>query len=196
MKCGSISTSMDKSDTQNRKSRGAVVFLTGLSGSGKTTIAQALQVRLREQFDREATMLDGDVVRTHLSKDLGFSKEDRDDNVARIGFVASEIAKHGGIAICAVIAPYREAREKNRRTISQFGEYIEVFVNTPIEVCEERDVKGLYKKAREGHVKQFTGIDDVYEAPEGPEITIDTVSTSPEEAAKQIIAVLQEKGLV
>lgn len=175
--------------------RGAVIFLTGLSGSGKTTIAQALHRRLLAISDYSVSILDGDVARTHLSKELGFSKEDRNTNVERIGFVACEIAKHGGIAICAVIAPYREAREKNRRVISEFGTYIEVFVDTPLAVCEARDVKGLYKKARQGLLKQFTGIDDVYEIPENPEVTITTTTLSPEDAVDRIVAALEAKVL-
>ena len=178
------------------KGQGVVIFLTGFSGAGKTTIAQALHRRLLESFGRPVTMLDGDVVRTHLSKGLGFSKEDRDANVRRIGFVAGEVAKHGGIAICAVIAPYKETRDKNRHHISQYGTYIEVFVNTSLEVCEARDVKGLYKKAREGLLKQFTGIDDVYEVPENPEIIIDGDATTADNAAERVVDFLIEKNLV
>ncbi len=184
------------SATTSLKRQGTTVFLTGLSGAGKTTIAHALHDRLLKSFGQPVTVLDGDIVRTHLSKDLGFSKEDRDTNVERIGFVAGEVVKHGGLAICSVIAPYKEAREKNRRHISQYGAYVEVFVNAPLEVCEARDVKGLYKKARKGLLKQFTGIDDVYEIPEHPEIVIDSVATPPDEAAERIVNFLIEKKLV
>lgn len=176
--------------------RGAVVFFTGLSGAGKSTIAHVLYHKLLERFDRSVTMLDGDVVRTHLSKGLGFSKEDRDANIERIGFVASEIAKHGGIAICAAIAPYAEARDKNRRLVSGNGAYVEVFVDAPLDVCEARDTKGLYKKARQGLLKQFTGVDDAYEKPEHAELTINSVTTTPETAAETIIALLRERGIV
>src|SRR5690606_35398573 len=139
--------------------QGFTVFFTGLSGSGKSTVANALMERLLGETSRPITMLDGDVVRTHLSKGLGFSAEDRSINVQRIGYVASEITKHRGIAICAPIAPYEADRRANRELISAHGGYVEVFADTPIEVCEQRDVKGLYAKARAGLVKGFTGID-------------------------------------
>ena len=147
------------------KKRGLTIFFTGLSGSGKSTIANGILIKLLENGDRPVTLLDGDIVRTHLSSELGFSKEHRSINVKRIGFVASEITKNGGIAVCAPIAPYLSDRDSNRDLISSYGGYIEVFVNTSLEVCESRDSKGLYKLAREGKLKEFTGISDPYEKP-------------------------------
>jgi sulfate adenylyltransferase len=144
---------------------------------------------------RQVTVLDGDVVRTHLSKGLGFSREDRDANVRRIGFVASEIVRHGGIAICAAVSPYRATRNDVRNLISK-GQFIEVFVNTPLEVCEERDVKGMYAKARRGEIKGFTGIDDAYEPPLHAEIMLDTTSNTLEENAFLLLEYLAERGFV
>ncbi len=178
-----------------KNSQGFTLFFTGLSGSGKSTIANAVMVRLLEKGGRPVTLLDGDVVRTHLSKGLGFSAEDRSTNVQRIGYVASEITKHRGIAICAPIAPYEADRRANRDMISQHGGYLEVFVDTPLEVCEERDVKGLYAKARAGIIKGFTGIDDPYEAPKNAEIVLDT-SKSVEECAEEVIQRLVEEGFI
>jgi sulfate adenylyltransferase len=178
------------------KSHGAVIFFTGLSGAGKSTVAHILYQKLLESSDRSVTLLDGDVVRLHLSKGLGFSKEDRNTNIERIGFVAGEIAKAGGIAICAAIAPYKEAREKNRRRISREGTYIEVYVSTPEAVCETRDTKGLYKKARQGLLKNFTGVNDPYEAPENAELTIETTDVNPEVSAQTVVAYLAERGLL
>ncbi|ARA91874.1 MAG: bifunctional sulfate adenylyltransferase/adenylylsulfate kinase [Bacteroidetes bacterium] len=177
-----------------RHKQGFTVFFTGLSGSGKSTVANALMVKLLELGGRPVTLLDGDVVRTHLSKGLGFSREDRSINVQRIGFVASEITKHGGIAICAPIAPYEADRRANRQRISDVGGYIEVFVDTPLEVCEARDVKGLYAKARAGIIKGFTGIDDPYEVPENPEIVVKTAEQTIEESAQQVFDALVEMG--
>ncbi|QXD14339.1 bifunctional sulfate adenylyltransferase/adenylylsulfate kinase [Rhodocaloribacter litoris] len=174
--------------------QGFTVFFTGLSGSGKSTIANALMVKLLERGGRPVTLLDGDVVRTHLSKGLGFSKEDRSTNVQRIGFVASEITKHRGIALCAPIAPYEADRRANRNLIEQYGGYIEVFVDTPLEECEKRDVKGLYAKARAGIIKGFTGIDDPYEAPTDAEIVLDTVNNDAEACADQVLHYLIEAG--
>ncbi len=179
---------------RKEKRRGAVVFFTGLSGAGKSTIAHIVYNRLLEEQDRPVTYLDGDIIRQHLSKGLGFSKDDRMTNIERIGFVASEIAKHGGIAVCAAIAPYRESRERNRRLISQAGTYIEVFVDTPIEICEERDPKGLYKKAKTGSLAGFTGVDDPYEPPTDAELVLDTTTESAEEAAMRVLAYLKERG--
>ena len=167
--------------------RGFTIFFTGLSGSGKSTLANGLLVKLLEDGRRPATLLDGDIVRTHLSSELGFSKEHRSLNIRRIGFVASEITKNGGIAICAPIAPYRLDRRFNRDMITPLGGYIEIFVNTPLEVCERRDVKGLYAKARQGLIKQFTGIDDPYEEPENAEIVIDSSTEDPEVLVEQIL---------
>ena len=176
--------------------RGFTVFFTGLSGAGKSVLAKGLLFKLLEINQRPVTLLDGDIVRTHLSSELGFSKEHRSINVQRIGFVASEITKNGGIAICAPIAPYRSDRQFNRKLISQFGGYIEVHVNTPLEVCEERDVKGLYAKAREGIVKEFTGVSDPYESPENPEISIDSTEVAPPVLIQKIISVIKTLGYI
>jgi sulfate adenylyltransferase len=177
-----------------RSEQGFTVFFTGLSGSGKSTVANALLVKLSEIGGRPITLLDGDIVRKNLSSELGFSKEHRDINIRRIGFVASEITKHRGIAICAPIAPYEAIRNENREAISAYGGYILVYVSTPIEVCEERDRKGLYAKARAGLIKEFTGISDPYEVPDNADVVIDTTDTSPEEAANQIILTLERLG--
>ena len=174
--------------------RGFTVFFTGLSGSGKSTIANALLVKLLEHGRRRVTLLDGDIVRINLSSELGFSKEHRDLNIQRIGFVASEITKNGGIAICAPIAPYENVRRKNRELISKGGAYIEVHVATPINICEQRDVKGLYAKARKGIIKGFTGIDDPYEEPINPEVKIDTSDITQEEAVQKVILYLENEG--
>ena len=179
------------------KNRGFTVFFTGLSGSGKSTVANALMVKLMELGGRPTTLLDGDVVRTHLSSELGFSKEHRDLNIQRIGYVASEISKNGGIAICAPIAPYSATRKIVRDMIeSQQGVFIEVHVATPLEVCEQRDRKGLYALARAGKIKGFTGIDDPYEIPTSPEVVLDTSKNSPDEAAHQVMLQLQDSGLI
>jgi sulfate adenylyltransferase len=176
------------------KERGLTLFFTGLSGSGKSTIANGLLVKLLEAGSRPVTLLDGDIVRTHLSSELGFSKEHRSLNVQRIGFVASEITKNGGIAICAPIAPYRAERRFNRELISKLGGYIEIHINTSLEKCEERDVKGLYKLAREGIIKEFTGISDPYEAPDNPEITIDSSDISPEILVHELFEEIKKMG--
>ncbi len=182
-------------EKRNQKG-GVTIFFTGLSGSGKSTIANILKMKLIEHSNKTVTLLDGDVIRNHLSKGLGFSKEDRDTNIERIGFVASEITKHGGIALCSAIAPYITPRAKNRNLISSVGTYIEVYVSTPIEVCEKRDVKGLYQKAKQGIIKGFTGVDDPYEAPENPEFTFDTSCTEAEECADILVAFLKERNLL
>ncbi len=173
--------------------QGACIWFTGLSGAGKSTTAEILATLLLER-GRQTTMLDGDVVRTHLSKGLGFSKEDRDTNIRRIGFVASEIVRHGGIAICAAVSPYRATRNDVRNMVGE--NFIEVFVDTPLGVCETRDAKGMYAKARRGEIKGFTGIDDPYEAPESPEIVLDTVQNSAEANAQLIMRHLVACGLV
>src|ERR1044072_5658119 len=162
-----------------RHKQGFTVFFTGLSGSGKSTVANALMVKLMEMGGRPVTLLDGGVVRKHLSSELGFSKEHRDLNIQRIGYVASEITKNGGIAICAPIAPYAATRKRVREMIEPLGGFIEIHVATPIEVCEARDRKGLYAKARAGILKGFTGIDDPYEPPENPEMRLDTSEATP-----------------
>ena len=179
-----------------RSKQGFTVFLTGLSGSGKSTIAKVLMVRFMEMRDRPVTLLDGDIVRKNLSSELTFSKEHRNLNVTRIGFVASEITKNGGIALCAPIAPYEISRQANRKLISRYGGYIEVHVATPLEVCEQRDRKGLYAKARSGIIKGVTGVSDPYEAPENPEIVIDTTKMTPAEAVQEIFLYLEEQGYV
>jgi sulfate adenylyltransferase len=177
-----------------RDKQGLCLWFTGLSGAGKSTIANVLTAMLLEH-GRQVTLLDGDVVRTHLSKGLGFSKEDRDTNILRIGFVASEIARHNGTVVSAAISPYRNTRNAVREMVGE-GRFVEVFVDTPLEVCEERDVKGLYAKARRGEIKGFTGIDDPYEAPQHPEIHLETVGRTPEENARQIVDYLRGRGFL
>ena len=177
-----------------RARQGFTIFFTGLSGSGKSTIANVLLVRFLEMGGRSVTLLDGDLVRKHLSSELGFSKEHRDINIRRIGYVASEITKNGGIAICAPIAPYDSIRKEVRAMVESGGGFILVHLATPLETCEARDRKGLYAKARAGLVQQFTGISDPYEAPQDAEVTIDTSATPPEDAAETILALLRERG--
>jgi sulfate adenylyltransferase len=179
-----------------RHRQGVTVFFTGLSGSGKSTIANALLTKFLEVGGRPVTLLDGDIVRKHLSSELGFSKEHRDINIRRIGFVASEITKNGGIAICAPIAPYASVRDEVRGMVEPEGGFILVYVATPLEVCEERDRKGLYAKARAGLVKEFTGISDPYEEPADADVVIDTTRLSPEESAQEIILHLEREGYV
>ena len=179
-----------------RHKQGFTVFFTGLSGAGKSTIANALMVKLMELGGRSVTLLDGDVVRKHLSSELGFTKEHRNINILRIGFVASEITKNGGIAICAPIAPYVATRREVREMIAPVGGFIEVYVATSLEVCEGRDRKGLYAKARAGVIKEFTGISDPYEVPENPEMVIDTTRCSPDEAAHRVILKLESLGFI
>jgi sulfate adenylyltransferase len=175
---------------------GTAFFFTGLSGAGKSTIAQLLHARLQELQDRNVTYLDGDEIRTHLSKGLGFSKEDRDENVKRVGYVASEIVRHGGLVICSLIAPYRDARRYVRNMVEDKGEFIEIFVNTSLEECERRDTKGLYEKARKGIIKEFTGVSDPYEEPEHPELILYTEKYSPEELVDQVINYLNSRGIL
>jgi len=177
-----------------RSRQGFTVFFTGLSGAGKSTIASILLTKLLEEGGRPVTLLDGDVVRKHLSSELGFSKEHRDINIRRIGWVASEITKNGGIAICAPIAPYEAVRSEVRSMIEPLGGFILVHVSTPIEVCELRDRKGLYAKARAGIVKEFTGVSDPYEVPDRAEVRIDTSGVSAEAAAQQVVLHLQTEG--
>lgn len=174
--------------------RGVCVWFTGLSGAGKSTTAEILKSMIYE-YGRLVTVLDGDVVRTNLSKGLGFSKADRDTNIRRIGFVAAEIVRHGGVVLCAAVSPYRATRNEVRSLMDE-GTFIEVFVDTPLEVCEQRDTKGMYAKARRGEIKEFTGIDDPYETPINPEVTLDTVSRTPQQNAQQIIALLLSRGFL
>jgi len=179
-----------------RSKQGFTVFFTGLSGSGKSTIANVLMVKLLEMGGRPVTLWDGDIVRKNLSSELGFSKEHRDINIRRIGFVAAENTKNGGIAICAPIAPYDNIRKENRELISRYGGYILVYVATPLEVCEQRDRKGLYAKARAGIIKEFTGISDPYEVPQDADIVLNTEGVTPEECAQQIILHLEREGYI
>jgi sulfate adenylyltransferase len=167
-------------------SKGTVIFFTGLSGAGKSTIAVRLQKKIEQELEVPVTFLDGDLVRTHLSYGLGFTREDRNRNIERIGFVASEVSRHGGIVICSAIAPYAESREKVRATALRLGRVVEVYIKTPLEVCKKRDVKGLYKKAELGLLKGMTGVDDPYEEPEAPDIVITTDEYSIEKAVETI----------
>jgi len=179
-----------------RSKQGFTVFFTGFSGSGKSTIANALMVKLMEMGGRPVTLLDGDVVRKHLSSELGFSKEHRDINIRRIGYVASEITKNGGIAICAPIAPYAATRRQVREMIESYGAFVEVHVATSIEECERRDRKGLYKLAREGKIKEFTGISDPYDVPEHPELRLETEGSDVDFCAHQVLLKLESLGLI
>jgi sulfate adenylyltransferase len=179
-----------------RSRQGFTVLFTGLSGSGKSTIANVLLIKLLELGGRRVTLLDGDIVRTHLSSELGFSRAHRDLNIHRIGFVAAEITKHGGVALCAPIAPYDAVRKEVRASVSAVGGFVLVHVATPLEVCEARDRKGLYAKARAGLIPEFTGISDPYEPPADAEVTIDASEFTPEEAANEILRHLQRHGYV
>jgi sulfate adenylyltransferase len=177
-----------------RHRQGVCLWFTGLSGAGKTTTAEVLTLLLLEH-GRQVTMLDGDVVRTHLSKGLGFSKEDRDVNIRRIGFVAAEIVRHSGMVIGAAVSPYRATRNEVRAMVGA-DRFVEIFVDTPLEVCEGRDIKGMYAKARRGEIKDFTGIDDPYEPPLHPEVTLDTVRETPEGNARRILDYLIAQGFI
>ena len=177
-----------------RHRQGVCIWFTGLHNAGKSTTANVLTTLLQE-YGRQVTLLDGDVVRTHFSEGLGFSKEDRDDHIRRMGFVASEITRHGGVAICAAVSPYRATRNDVRNMIGQ-EYYLEVFVDTPIDICEQRDTKGLYERARRGEIVGFTGIDDPYEAPRHPEIKLETISYTAEENARRVLGKLIEEGFI
>jgi sulfate adenylyltransferase len=179
-----------------RHKQGFTVFFTGLSGSGKSTIANVLRVKFLEMGGRPVTLLDGDIVRKHLSSELGFSREHRDINIRRIGFVASEITKNGGIALCAPIAPYDAIRKEVRAMVQPHGGFILVHLSTPLETCEGRDRKGLYAKARAGILQQFTGVSDPYESPSDAEVVIDTGDMTPEEAAQEIFLHLEQQGYI
>lgn len=180
----------------SKKQRGLTIFLTGLSGAGKSTIACELLARLEEKGSRSVTLLDGDIVRKILSSDLGYSREHRDLNILRIGYVASEITKHGGIGICAVIAPYEATRQRVREMVSKYGSFIEVYVATPLAECEKRDPKGLYAKARAGEIHEFTGVSDPYEIPRESEILINTQAMSVKESTDLIMKYLDQEGLL
>jgi sulfate adenylyltransferase len=177
-----------------RADQGFTVFLTGLSGSGKSTIANSLVAKLRDLMDRSVSLLDGDEVRQRLSSELGFSREDRDRHVLRIGYVASEITRSGGVAVCAPIAPYEATRAEVRRLVEAGGGFLLVHVDTPLAVCEERDRKGLYAKARAGLVPQFTGVSDPYEEPTDADVVVNTSTQTPDEASQRIIEQLQSMG--
>jgi len=174
--------------------QGFCIWFTGLSGAGKSTTAEIVVSRLLEH-GRQVTLLDGDVVRTHLSKGLGFSKEDRDANILRIGFVAAEIVRHGGAVVCAAVSPYRATRDAVREMVGA-SNFIEVFVDTPLDICESRDPKGMYAQARSGTIKNFTGIDDPYESPVAPEVILDTTMVTAEQNAGRIVSMLAERGLI
>jgi sulfate adenylyltransferase len=179
-----------------RHLQGFTVLFTGLSGAGKSTLANALMIKLMELGGRSVALLDGDLVRKHLSSELGFSKEHRNLNVLRIGYVASEITKAGGVALCAPIAPYATIRRRVREMVEAYGAFLEVYVSTPLAVCETRDFKGLYAKARAGLIKQVTGIDDPYEVPENPDVEIDTQAHAPDAAAQLVVLKLESMGLI
>jgi sulfate adenylyltransferase len=173
---------------------GTCIWLTGLSGSGKSTTADALVLMLRER-GREVTVLDGDVVRTHLSSGLGFSRADRDTNVRRVGYVAGEVVRHGGLVVAALVSPYRATRGEVRATVTAAGGmFVEVYVDTPLDVVESRDVKGWYAKARSGEVQDLTGVDDPYEPPMEPELTLRTTDTTAEANARLVVDYLEEHG--
>lgn len=177
-----------------RHKQGVCIWLTGLSGAGKSTTAEILTVLLQE-YGRQVTVLDGDVVRTHLSRGLGFSKEDRDLNIRRIGFVAAEIVRHGGIPVCAAVSPYRATRNDVRNLVGAEA-FVEVFVDTPLDECERRDTKGMYASARREDIKNFTGLDDPYEPPRHPEIRLETISESPADNARRILEYLLDRGFI
>jgi sulfate adenylyltransferase len=190
-----VLTEIEKAYPPPRR-QGLTLFLTGLSGAGKSTIAQILYAKFLELGDRPVTLLDGDIVRHNLSSELSFSKEHRDINVRRIGFVASEITKNRGVAICAPIAPYAQTRRQIRGIIEPHGGFVEIHVATPIEVCEQRDRKGMYAKARAGLIKGFTGVDDPYEMPENCEVSIDTTNLTPTEAVQEILLFIGQRGYI
>ncbi len=182
-------------ESERRREGGFTLWFTGLSGAGKTTIAHLVGPEL-DARGHVVEYLDGDTVRTHLSKGLGFSKEDRDTNIERIGWVASRLTRQGGAVITAAISPYDETRRQARAMVEEWGPFVEVFVQASVEECARRDVKGLYEKAFRGEIKGFTGVDDPYEVPTDAEIVIDTEAHSPEESAQIILGKLEELGLV
>jgi adenylyl-sulfate kinase len=182
-------------ESDRNRGGGFTLWFTGLSGAGKSTIAHLVGPALDER-GHVVEYLDGDTVRTHLSKGLGFSKEDRDTNIERIGWVASRLTRHGGAVICAAISPYRETREKARAMVEPFGPFVEVFIKASVDECARRDVKGLYEKAFRGEIKEFTGVNDPYEEPTAPELVLDSETHSPEESAALVVAKLEELRLV
>ena len=182
-------------ESDRSRDGGFTLWFTGLSGAGKTTIAHVVGPALEER-GHIVEYLDGDTVRTHLSKGLGFSKEDRDTNIERIGWVASRLTRHGAAVLASAISPYEETRQKARAMVELWGTFVEVHVDCSVDECARRDVKGLYEKAFAGEIKGFTGVDDPYEAPANPEIRVDTEQDSPEEIAQRILAKLEELGLV
>jgi adenylyl-sulfate kinase len=182
-------------ETDRRREGGFTLWFTGLSGAGKTTIAHLVGPAIEERGPI-VEYLDGDTVRTHLSKGLGFSKEDRDANIERIGWVAARLTRHGAAVIASAISPYAEARSHARALVEEFGPFVEVFIDVSLEEATRRDTKGLYEKAIRGEIKGFTGVDDPYEAPEDPDIRIDTDTESPDESAARIVSLLEERGLI
>jgi adenylyl-sulfate kinase len=182
-------------ETDRRRDGGFTLWFTGLSGAGKTTIAHLVGPAIEERGPI-VEYLDGDTVRTHLSKGLGFSKEDRDANIERIGWVAARLTRHGGAVIASAISPYAEARSHARDLVEEFGPFVEVFVDVSLDEATRRDTKGLYEKALRGEITGFTGVDDPYEAPEDPDIRIDTDTESPEESAQRVVTLLEERGLI
>ena len=174
---------------------GFTLWFTGLSGAGKSTIAEIVGARL-EEAGRTVEYLDGDVVRTRLSKGLGFSKEDRDTNIERIGWVASRLTRHGAAVVVSAISPYEETRRKARGMVEEFGTFVEVYVEASVKTCAERDVKGLYEKAFSGEIKEFTGVSDPYEAPTSPQLVVNTEGETPEESAQSVVDKLEELGLL
>ena len=191
-----VASAPDAPADASDEARGVTVFFTGLSGSGKSTIANALRVRLLEDGRRTVTLLDGDLVRTHLSSELGFSREHRNINVRRIAFVAAEITRHGGVAICAPIAPYADLRREARALVEAAGVFLLVYVATPIDVCEARDPKGLYQRARAGTLPEFTGISDPYDVPDDADVTIDTSQVTVAQAVDRLMDALEARGLL
>jgi adenylylsulfate kinase len=185
----------DIPESDRSRGGGFTVWFTGLSGSGKSTIAHKVG-ELLEERGSIVEYLDGDTVRTHLSKGLGFSKEDRDTNIERIGWVASRLTRHGAVVLAAAISPYKETRQKARRLVEEWGPFVEVYVSTSVEECARRDVNGLYEKAFRGEIKGFTGVDDPYEEPSNPELTIDTEELDPEQSVRIVLEKLEQLGLV
>jgi len=196
MSPGAVGQAEDTANLQLATQTGITLFMTGLSAAGKSSLAVAVSDLLKKKHGREATILDGDIVRKKFSANLGYSKEDRDKNILYVASVAQEVASSGGIAICAVISPYIDTRGKVRELLSGFGGFLEVYVSTPIEVCEKRDPKGLYAKARTGEITNFTGVNDPYEPPTDPDISINCENLSPEEGAEMVLVRLDEIGLL